>query len=133
MNEPRDDEALPAAPRVPEDVELIVEALRERNAREPVLLDLRGLSDATDWFLIASGDSDTHARAIADNVVVRGREAGLKPAGVEGERTASWILIDYISAVVHVFLPRVRDFYRLEELWGDAPLTRLEETGGTAR
>lgn len=133
MHEPRDDEVLPGATRVPEDVELIVEALRERNAREPVLLDLRGLSDATDWFLIASGDSDTHARAIADNVVVRGREAGLKPAGVEGERTASWILIDYISAVVHVFLPRVRDFYRLEELWGDAPLTRLEETGGTAR
>lgn len=133
MHEPRNDEVLPGATGVPEDVELIVEALRERNAREPVLLDLRGLSDATDWFLIASGDSDTHARAIADNVVERGREAGLKPAGVEGERTASWILIDYISAVVHVFLPRVRDFYRLEELWGDAPLTRLEETGGTAR
>ena len=104
-----------------------MEALRERNAREPVLLDLRGISDATDWFLIASGDSDTHARAIADNVVKRGREAGIRPAGVEGERAASWILIDYINAVVHVFLPRVRDFYRLEELWGDAPLTRLEE------
>ena len=113
--------------QLPEDIALLVEAMRERNARELVLLDLRGLSDATDWFLIASGDSDTHARAIADNVVTRGREAGIKPAGLEGERAASWILIDYISAVVHVFLPRVRDFYRLEELWGDAPLTRLEE------
>lgn len=133
MHEPGRDEALPGTQQVPEDIELIVEALRERNARELVLLDLRGLSDATDWFLIASGDSDTHARAIADNVVVRGREAGLRPAGVEGERAGSWILIDYISAVVHVFLPRVRDFYRLEELWGDAPFTRLEETGETAR
>ncbi|MDH3297146.1 MAG: ribosome silencing factor [Gemmatimonadota bacterium] len=112
---------------MPEDVALIVEALRERHAREPVLLDLRGLSDATDWFVIASGDSDTHARAIAENVVVRGREAGIRPAGVEGERTGSWILIDYISAVVHVFLPSARDFYCLEELWGDAPLLRLEE------
>ena len=113
--------------KLPQDIALLVEAMRERGAREPVLLDLRGLSDATDWFLIASGDSDTHARAIADNVVTRGREAGFKPAGVEGERAASWILIDYISAVVHVFLPRVREFYRLEELWGDAPLTSLEE------
>lgn len=112
---------------LPEDVEVIVEALLERNARQPVLLDLRGLSDAADFFVIASGDSDTHARAIADTVMQRGRAAGMRPAGVEGQQVGSWILIDYISAVVHVFLPRVRDFYRLEELWGDAPLTRLEE------
>ena len=112
---------------LPDDVEVIVEALLERNARLPVLLDLRGLSDAADYFVIASGDSDTHARAIADTVMERGRAAGIRPAGIEGQRTGSWILIDYISAVVHVFIPRVRDFYRLEELWGDAPLIRLEE------
>ncbi len=133
MHERHDSNARQAPPTIPPDVELIVEALRERNARELVLLDLRGISDATDWFLIASGDSDTHARAIADNVVVRGREAGIRPAGIEGQRAASWILIDYINAVVHVFLPRVRDFYRLEELWGDAPLTRLEEVAPGAR
>ncbi len=127
MHDRQDISASPGAPHLPPDIELIVEAMRERNARELVLLDLRGISDATDWFLIASGDSDTHARAIADNVVARGREAGLRPAGVEGDRAASWILIDYLSAVVHVFLPRVREFYRLEELWGDAPLTQLEE------
>jgi ribosome-associated protein len=117
---------------LPEDVEVIVEALRERNARLPVLLDLRGLSDAADYFVIASGDSDTHARAIADTVMERGRAAGIRPAGIEGQRTGSWILIDYISSVVHVFLPRVRDFYRLEELWGDAPLIRLEEAAPEA-
>ncbi|TFG66408.1 MAG: ribosome silencing factor [Gemmatimonadales bacterium] len=127
MHDKHDSNTSPSTPPIPQELELIVEALRERNARETVLLDLRGISDATDWFVIASGDSDTHARAIADNVVARGREAGIRPAGVEGERAASWILIDYISAIVHVFLPRVRDFYRLEELWGDAPFTRIEE------
>lgn len=117
---------------LPRDVEVIVDALRARNAREPVLLDLRGLSDAADYFLIASGDSDTHARAIADTVVEQGRAAGMKPAGIEGRGAGTWILIDYINAVVHVFLPRVRDFYRLEDLWGDAPLTRLEEAAPEA-
>lgn len=115
------------AEEFPEEVEVIAEALLERNAREPVVLDLRGLSDAADYFVIASGDSDTHARAIADAVMERGETAGMKPAGIEGRGAGTWILIDYINAVVHVFLPRVRDFYRLEDLWGDAPLTRLEE------
>jgi ribosome-associated protein len=110
----------------PEEVRLAVEAALERNAREPILLDLRGLSDATDWFLIASGDSDTHTRAIADNILDRMREAGLRPAGVEGKAGATWILLDYITLVVHVFLPRVRDYYQLERLWGDAPALALE-------
>ena len=114
------------AERGPAEVRLAVEAALERNAREPVLLDLRGLSDATDWFLIASGDSDTHARAIADNVVDKLRAAGLRPAGIEGKSGATWILLDYITLVIHVFLPRVRDFYQLERLWGDAPALALE-------
>ncbi len=110
----------------PVEVALAVEAALERNAREPVLLDLRGLSDATDWFLIASGDSDTHARAIADNVLERLRAAGLRPAGIEGKSGATWILLDYITLVIHVFLPRVREFYQLERLWGDAPALALK-------
>jgi ribosome-associated protein len=112
----------------PGGLDVIIDALLERNARNPVLLDLRELSDATDWFLIASGDSDTHARAIADNVLERSRRHGERPSGVEGKGTASWILLDYIDVVVHIFQPRVRDFYRLEELWGDAPATSLEDT-----
>jgi len=110
----------------PAEVSVAVEAALERNAREPVLLDLRGLSDATDWFLIASGDSDTHSRAIADNIMERMREAGLKPAGVEGKAGATWILLDYITLVIHVFLPRVRDYYDLERLWGDAPVLTVD-------
>jgi len=69
----------------PAEVAVAMEAALERNARDAALLDLRGLSDVTDWFLIANGDSDTHTRAIADNIIDRMREAGFRPAGVEGK------------------------------------------------
>ena len=115
----------PAAEELNSELRVIIDAVVERNARDPVLLDLRGLSDATDWFVIASGDSDTHARAIADNVVERTRRHGSRPSGVEGRGPASWIILDYINVVVHIFQPRVRDFYRLEDLWGDAPTTPI--------
>lgn len=107
------------------ELQVIIDAVLERNAREPILLDLRELSDATDWFVIASGDSDTHARAIADNVIERSRRHGSRPSGVEGRGPASWILLDFIDVVVHIFQPRVREFYRLEDLWGDAPTTPI--------
>lgn len=109
----------------PAELDVILDAVLERNGRQPVLLDLRGISDATDWFVIASGDSDTHARAIADNVLERAERHGVRPAGVEGKGGGTWVLLDYISVVVHIFLPRVREFYRLEELWGDAPATPI--------
>lgn len=102
------------------------EAALERNAREPVVLDLRGLSDVTDYFLIATGDSDTHARAISENIVDRMREAGHRPVGVEGMNQGRWVLMDFVGLIVHVFLAPVREFYRLERLWGDAPAYELE-------
>lgn len=104
----------------------VAEAALERNARAAMILDLRGLSDVTDFFVIATGDSDTHARAIGENILDRTRENGFRPAGVEGLRAGRWILIDYIGLVVHVFLREVREFYQLERLWGDAPLFELE-------
>lgn len=110
----------------PRELILAIDAALDRNARDALLLDLRGLSDATDWFLIASGDSDTHTRAIAENIVERSRAAGIRPAGVEGSGPGTWILIDYITVVVHIFLPRVREFYQLEGLWGDAPSRALQ-------
>lgn len=113
----------------PPELEAAAEALLERNAREPVVLDLRGLSDATDYFLIASGDSDTHARAIAESVRERLDAAGFQPIGVEGTSGGRWILMDYVNLVVHVFLPRVRGFYQLERLWGDAPSVHLAAEG----
>ena len=104
----------------------VAEAALERNARVPTILDLRGLSDVTDFFLIATGDSDTHARAISENILDRTREDGFRPVGVEGLNAGRWVLMDYVGLIVHVFLGEVRDFYRLERLWGDAPLFELE-------
>jgi ribosome-associated protein len=113
-------------PGVPPEVALLVDAALERHARDPVILDLRGLSDATDFFFIVSGDSDVHTRSIAENLVRSLDEHGFDPVGIEGRSSGRWILLDYVDVVVHVFLPRVREFYRLEQLWGDAPRTTVE-------
>lgn len=112
---------------VPRRLLAVADAALDRNARNGTVLDLRGLSDATDYFVILTGDSDVHARAIADRVVERLETVGEEPAGVEGRGGGRWILIDYIDIVVHVFLERVRDFYQLERLWGDAPRADLGE------
>jgi ribosome-associated protein len=102
------------------------EAALERNAREPIVLDLRGLSDVTDYFLILTGDSDTHTRAISENIAERMKEAGFRPVGIEGMNHGRWVLLDFVGLIVHVFLAPVREFYRLEWLWGDAPAHELE-------
>jgi ribosome-associated protein len=114
-------------PDLPPELPLVVEAALERHARDPVILDLRGISDATDFFFILSGDSDVHTRSIAENLVQRLEESGFEPVGIEGRSAGRWILLDYVDVVVHVFLPRVREFYRLEQLWGDAPRATVQE------
>lgn len=112
---------------LPATVKRAIELCQERNARDAILLDLRGLSDATDFFLIASGDSDVHVKAIADHVVNGLTAEGLRPAGVEGQRSGRWVLIDYIDIIIHVFHPALREFYQLERLWGDAPTLLVGE------
>jgi ribosome-associated protein len=106
---------------LPPEVTRAAELLFDRKAHEVTLLDLRGISTATDFFLIATGTSDTHVAAIADHVVEEMRAAGTRPLNVEGARGGRWTLIDYFSFVVHVFHPAAREFYQLERLWGDAP------------
>lgn len=110
-------ETLPLPPQVRRAVDLLF----DRKAADVVLLDLQGLSTATDWFLIASGRSDTHVTAIADNLIDELKKEGLRPVNVEGLRGGRWVLVDYFDFVVHVFHPAARDFYQLERLWGDAP------------
>ena len=106
------------------------EAARDKKAERLVVLDLRGLSDVTDYFVICHGTSDRQVLAIADSIEEHlDRTLRLHPANVEGRRTAEWILLDYIDFVVHVFLEERRNFYRLERLWGDAPLVDLSAPG----
>lgn len=112
---------------VPPYLPVIARAALERNARDPLVLDLRGLSDATDFFVVLSGDSDVHTRAVAENILEKAEEVGERPSGVEGRSAGRWILIDFIDVVVHVFLPAAREFYQLERLWGDARQAELTD------
>ena len=106
---------------LPQPVRRAAELARDLKAREVVVLDLRGISSATDYFLIASGRSDVQVRAIAEHVVEELKKEEVRPAHVEGLQGGRWVLVDYIDFVVHVFHPHARDFYQLESLWGDAP------------
>ncbi|HUG01960.1 MAG TPA: ribosome silencing factor [Longimicrobiales bacterium] len=99
----------------------------DRKARDAVLLDLRNVSNATDYFLILSGNSDTHVKGVAEYVLEELRREGVRANHVEGLRSGRWVLIDYFDFVVHVFHPEARSFYQLENLWGDAPQERLTE------
>jgi ribosome-associated protein len=107
---------------LPGEVSRAAELALERKAEGVVTLDLRGLSPATDFFVLATGNSDIQVRAIADHVLDELSKDGLRPLHVEGMDRARWVLLDFVDFVVHVFHPLARDFYQLELLWGDAPI-----------
>lgn len=123
----RSDETQKAVPEIPAEVRRAADLLFDRKASDVVLLDLRGISTATDFFLLASGRSATQVSAIADHLVDTLRDEGVRPAHVEGLSSGRWVLADYFNFVVHVFHPEAREFYQLERLWGDAPLHLLED------
>jgi len=98
----------------------------DTKAQDVVLLDLRGVSDMTDFFLIASGTSDTHARAIGEHIIEGMKKEGSPVHHVEGLEKGRWVLLDFVDFVVHVFHPTLRNFYQLERLWADAVDVPLE-------
>jgi ribosome-associated protein len=106
---------------IPSDLRRAVDLAADRKGVDLMLLDLRGISNATDFFLLVNGTSDTHVRAIADHIIDEMRKEGMRADHIEGLRSGRWVLIDYIDFVVHVFHPAAREFYQLERLWGDAP------------
>ena len=113
-----------------EKIRLFLIAADDKKAEDPLVLDLHQLSSVTDYFIIASGNSDTQVKAIADSIVAKLSEKGIEPIGTEGYNDGSWILLDYADVVVHIFLRDKRDYYTLEELWADAPHLRIDELEG---
>ena len=95
--------------------------LVDNKANDVVVLDLRPVSDMADFFIVASGTSDTHVRATAGHVMDELKREGLTVQSIEGLEQGRWVLLDYVDFVVHVFHPALRSFYQLERLWGDAP------------
>lgn len=97
----------------------------DHKAADVVVLDLHRLTEMTDYFVIASGTSDTHVRSIAEHVMTDLAARGMKAEAVEGLEHGRWVVLDFVDFVVHVFHPSLRSYYQLERLWGDAPALAL--------
>ena len=95
----------------------VIDALEDLKAKDIREIDVRGKTSIADLLVIASGTSARHVKSIADEVVRFAKKAGVMPLGVEGEREAEWVLVDLGDVIVHVMLPRIREFYGLERLW----------------
>ena len=110
----------------------IAEVALDKKARDVVVLDMRGVVTYTDFLVIATGNTERQTKAIEDAIHqdLKHAEGGPKrvPERVEGAAEARWILMDYLDAVVHVFTPAARDYYRLETLWGEVPALEVEQT-----
>lgn len=100
---------------------LVVDALLELKGRDIVKLDVRHLTTVTDYMIVASGNSNRHVKSLADSVAEKSKAAGHRPSGIEGESGGEWVLLDLGDTLVHVMLPRVREFYNLEKLWSLSP------------
>jgi ribosome-associated protein len=104
-----------------EELSAAVQAIDDLKGRNILVLDLRGLSEATDYFVVASGTSDAHVRGIAESVLEKLHRRGVRAHHVEGLHGGRWVLLDFVDFVVHLFHPETRSFYQLERLWSDAP------------
>ena len=102
-------------------------------ANDVVMLDVRGVTDMTDFFVIASGTSDTHVRSVAEHVLEELRKQGSRAHHVEGVQQGRWVLLDYVDMVVHIFHPTLREFYQLERLWSDAAVVAVDQQQGALK
>jgi ribosome-associated protein len=108
------------APAISELAQRAAAIALDHKANDVVVLSLKGVSDMTDYFVIASGTSDTHVRSLGESIEEELKKAGTAPHHVEGLRQGRWVLLDYVDFVVHLFHPSLRNFYQLERLWSDA-------------
>ena len=102
----------------------------EKKCEDVVILDLRGLTSVTDFFVIATADSERKVKAAYEHIVDELKHDDERPLHIEGSDLLHWVLIDYVDVVVHIFMPDERRFYDLESLWGDAPKQSLKSIGG---
>ena len=109
VSPPREPEALRAA-----------HLAQDMKANDVVLLNLQGVTDMTDYFVIASGTSDTHVRSIGEHIIAEMKKHGVRVHHVEGVQQGRWVLLDFVDFVVHIFHPTLRSFYQIERLWSDA-------------
>lgn len=106
--------------------DLIVQHIMEKKGENIVVLDLKKVTSITDYFVICSGTVDQHIKAIKDHIIEKLNEKGIKCWHVEGENALTWVLLDYVDVVVHIFHPISREYYKLEKLWGDAKLEKIK-------
>ena len=110
-------------------LQIVYKALDDKFGEDIKIIDLRGVSALTDYFVITNGNSETQVKAMADEVADKLAEAGLRMKSSEGYSGASWILLDFGDIIVHVFDKTNREFYNLERVWGDAPLKQVQLPG----
>ena len=110
--------------------DLVVDALEEIKGLDIIKLNVRDMTSVTDWMIVASGTSSRHVQALVDNVAEKAKAAGHRPIGIEGESGGEWVLLDLQDALVHVMLPKVREFYNLEKLWSIRPTGDAAATDG---
>lgn len=123
--------AAPQRSALPPALPVVQAALADMKAVDVRVIDVRGANDVADFMVVASGTSDRHLRAIADRVVQMCKASGQRPLGIEGEGQGEWVLVDLPDVMVHVMLPRTREFYQLEQLWEPTrPAQRRPSTAG---
>lgn len=108
--------------------DLVIQALEDVKGEEIVCLDVGEMTELADYMVVASGNSNRQVKALVANVLEQALHTGIKPLGVEGQTEGEWVLIDLTDVIVHVMLPKVRDFYDLESLWSMRPGKAEEST-----
>lgn len=105
----------------------LAKLILKKKGEDIKVLDLREITPVADFFIICTASSNIHAKAIADNLIVESKKKDAKPWHNEGYGNLSWVLLDYVDVVVHIFLKETRRFYNLEGLWADAGITTIED------